>query len=87
MSTLTPVFRTFTREESSAIHKLHIEHEGYIEVTYHSNTERAYGFDSNPEFCIELADIISYDDLKGISLGGFIDKAKKDGNMTRIEEV
>lgn len=87
MSTLSPVFRTFTREESSAIHNLHIEHEGYVEVIFQSNTEKAYGFDSNPEFCADLVKIISYTDCAGISLGRLIAQARKNGNLVAIESA
>jgi len=82
-----PVFRTFTREESSAIYNLHIEQEGYVEVIFQSNTERAYGFDSNPEFVSDLIDVISHTDCKGISLGSFIAQARKNGNLVAIESA
>lgn len=87
MSTLSPVFRTFTREESSAIHNLHIEHEGYVEVIFQSNTERAYGFNSNPEFCADLVKIISYTDCAGVSLGRLIAQARANGNLVAIESA
>ena len=86
-TTTLPVFRTFTREESSAIHNLHIEHEGFVEVIFQSNTERAYGFDSNPEFVSDLIEIISYTDCKGISLGKLIAQARKNGNLVAIESA
>jgi hypothetical protein len=81
-----PVFRTFTREESSAINNLHIEQEGYVEVIFQNNTERAYGFTSNPEFCADLIDVISYTDLRGESLGRLIAQARKNGNLEPITE-
>lgn len=89
MSTLSPVFRTFTREESSAIHNLHIEQEGYIEVIFQSNTERAYGFNSNPLFCEVLTEIISAPNLDPyglpVSLGALIARNRKNGNLVAIE--
>lgn len=85
-ATIAPAFRTFTREESSAIYNLHIEQEGYIEVIFQSNTEKAYGFNSNPEFCARLIDAISYTDLP-YSIGKMIAEARKNGDMIVIEWV
>lgn len=89
MSTLSPVFRTFTREESSAIHNLHIEQEGYIEVIFQSNTEKAYGFNSTPLFCEVLTEIISAPNLDPyglpVSLGALIARNRKNGNLVAIE--
>jgi hypothetical protein len=85
------VYRTFTREESSAIQNLHIEEEGYVEVIFHSNTERAYGFDSNPLFCEVLTEIISAPNLDPyglkVSLGALIAQNRKNGNLVVIEEA
>jgi hypothetical protein len=88
MTTATaPVFRTFTTAESSAIQNLHIEQEGYVEVIFQNNTNRAYGFNSNPEFCADLIEIISYTDCKGISLGRLIAQARANGNLVAIESA
>lgn len=91
-TTTAPVFRTFTREESSAIYNLHIEQgniitgmPGFVEVIYQSNTEKAYGFTANPEFVMDLIEIISWKDCKGISLGRLIHQAKQNGNLESIE--
>lgn len=84
MTTTCPVYRTFTREESSAIYNLHIEQEGYVEVIFHSNTEKAYGFNSNPEFCVKLIDAISWVDLP-YSIGKMIAEGRKNGDLTPIE--
>lgn len=95
MTTATaPAFRTFTREESSAIYNLHIERgnvisgkPGFVEVIYQSNTEKAYGFDADPEFVIDLIKIISYTDCAGISIGRLIHQAKQNGNLCAIQFV
>jgi len=79
------VYRTFDISESSAIHNLHIEQEGYVEVTFQSNTERAYGFSASVTFCADLIDILSYVDLRGESLGRVIAIARKNGDMEAIE--
>jgi hypothetical protein len=84
-ATAAAVYRTFTREESSAIHNLHIEREGYVEVIFQSNVNRAYGYNSNEAFCADLIDIISYVDLRGESLGRVIATARKNGDLEVIE--
>jgi hypothetical protein len=80
------VYRTFTIEQSSAIHNLHIEEEGYVEVIFQSDTSKAYGFDSNPYFISYLIDVISYTDCKGESLGRLIAKGRKNGNLIAIQD-
>jgi hypothetical protein len=79
------VYRTFSVEESSAIYNLHIEQEGYIEVIFQSNTDRAYSFTASVTFCEDLIDILSYSDLRGESLGRVIAQARKNGDMEAIE--
>lgn len=79
------VYRTFALEESSAIHNLHIE-EGYVEVIFQSNTQKAYGFDSNPEFCAKLIDAISWVDLP-YSIGKMIAEGRKNGDLIAIPAV
>jgi hypothetical protein len=87
MATATlPAFRTFTREESSAIYNLHVELEGFVEVIFQSNTERAYGFNADPTFCEDLIEAISYSDLP-ISVGRMIAQARRNGKLTAIVEA
>jgi hypothetical protein len=81
-----PAYRTFTTAESGAIYNLHVEQEGYVEVIFQSNTGRAYGFNSNPTFCEDLIDMISYTDLRGESLGRVIAQARKNGDLEAIAE-
>ena len=78
------VYRTFTIEESSAIFNLHIEN-NFVEVIFQSNRNRAYGFNSNSEFCIKLVDAISYTDLP-YSIGKMIAQGRKNGDLTPIED-
>ena len=85
MTTTTATFRTFTREESSAVRNLHIEQEGYVEVIFHSNTEKAYGFNSNPEYCAKLIDAISWSDLP-YSIGKMIAEGRKNGDLIAIAD-
>ena len=83
-----PLFRTFTRDESSAIYNLHIEQEGYVEVIFQSNTEKAYGFSSTPAFCEVLSYVISTPDLAPYiekqSIGKLIAQARRNGDLVAI---
>jgi len=81
-----PAYRTFSTAESSAIHNLHIEQEGYVEVIFQSNHNRAYGFNASVTFCEDLIDMISYTDLRGESLGRVIAQARKNGDLEAIAE-
>lgn len=92
--TTSPVFREFTREQSTAIARLHVEQgchttgePGFVEVTFQSNIEKAYGFDADPTFCEDLIEIISCPDLKEVSLGRLIAQARRNGNLTVIEQA
>jgi len=80
-----PAFRTFTREQSSAIHNLHVERGGFVEVIFQSNPSRAYGFTATPAFCEFLIAAISYADLP-YSVGKMIADARKNGNLTPIQD-
>jgi hypothetical protein len=79
------VYRTFTREQSSAIHNLHIEAE-FVEVIFQSNPSKAYGFDSNREFTSKLIDAISWSDLP-YSIGKMITQGRKSGDLMPIPAV
>ena len=78
------VYRTFTTEQSSAIFNLYIE-KNFVEVIFHSNTDRAYGFTADLEFCIRLVDAMSYTDLP-YSMGKMIAQGRKNGDLTLIED-
>ena len=76
-------FRTFTPEQSSAIYNLHVEDEGFVEVIFHSNTSKAYGFAADQQFAADLIKIMSYSDLP-VSIGRLIAQARKNGNLSPI---
>ena len=78
------VYRTFTTEQSSAIFNLYIE-KNFVEVIFHSNTDRAYGFNCSSEFYIWLVYSISYTDLP-YSIGKMIAQGIKNGHLTPIED-
>lgn len=83
-------YRPFTREQSSAIANLHIEahgvqQNGFVEVIYQSNPERAYGFHATPGFTAHLIWVICSPDLLGLSLGRIMAQARKDGSLSPVE--
>jgi len=78
-----PIFRTFTIDESSAIHNIEID-ENCVEIIYQSNTEKAYAFDATSRFAVHLAEIIKSPDLLGFSLGSVIAKARKNGDLQQL---
>lgn len=92
-ASIAPVYREFTREQSSAIARLHVEQgchttgqPGFVEIVFQSS-DRAYGFDADPTFCDDLIQIISCPDLGGVSLGRLIAQARRNGNLTVIEQA
>jgi hypothetical protein len=80
-----PIFRPFTREESSAIANIEIDGTA-VEVIFQSNTDRAYGFDATPAFATHLAEVISSPDLLGLSLGRLINDARHSGDLQQIAQ-
>jgi hypothetical protein len=86
-------YRTFSEAESSAIRNLHVEPgsvltgaPGFVEVIFHRNPTRAYGFDADPAFTADLFDVLGYTDLRGESLGRMIARARQDGRLQAIPE-
>lgn len=79
-----PIYRAFTVNESSAISMIEIEGD-YVEISFQSNTEKAYIFNSDKQFARHLSNIISSPDLLGLSLGSVISKARKSGELKEIE--
>lgn len=79
-----PIYRSFTVNESSAIANVEIEGD-YVEISFQSNTEKAYIFNSDKKFTKHLCNIISSPDLLGLSLGSVISKARKSGELKEIE--
>jgi len=82
--TNAPIYRTFTVDESSAIHNIEID-EDLVEIIYHSNPEKAYSFRGTSRYIAHLTEIIKSPDLLGISLGSSIAKARKIGDLQQIE--
>jgi hypothetical protein len=85
-TTTAPIYRSFTVDESSAIAHIEID-TNLVEIIFQSNTEQAYAFDGSDAFVEQLTDVISYTDLKGISLGSMIAKARKSGDLQQLTVI
>lgn len=83
--TKRPIYRAFTVAESSAIANIEIDDQ-FVEIIFHSNTEKAYLFSATDAFAAQLSEVIKSPDLMGLSLGSLIAKARKDGRLSYIEE-
>jgi hypothetical protein len=79
-----PIFRTFTVDQSKAIHNVEIDG-NYVELIFQSNTEKAYLFKGTDSFIAHLSEMIQSPDLLGLSLGSTIAKARKNGRLEQIE--
>lgn len=79
-----PIYRTFSVDESSAIHNIEIDG-NYAEIVFQSNTERAYVFKGSDRFLAHLKAIMASPDLLGLSLGSVIAKARKSGDLEYID--
>jgi hypothetical protein len=83
--TKAPIYRTFTIEESSAIHNIEIDG-NFVEIIFQSNHEKAYLFEATNRYKVYLTEIIKSPDLLGFSLGSVIAKGRKVGDLKYIEE-
>ena len=81
--TTAPIYRVFSVDESSAIHRIEID-ENLVEIVFHSNTERAYSLEGSSRFIAHLSEVIKSPDLLGFSLGSVIAKARKNGDLMII---
>lgn len=79
-----PIYRSFDVDQSSAIANVEIDGK-YVELIFHSNTEKAYIFRGSDRFIAHLSAMIQSPDLLGFSLGSTIAKARKNGDLEQIE--
>ena len=82
--TAAPIYRTFSVDESSAIHNIEIDQD-LVEIIFHSNTDKAYLFSGSARFIAHLTEVIKSPDLLGFSLGSIIAKARKNGDLQIIQ--
>lgn len=80
-----PIYRSFTSDESTAIANIEIDRE-FVEIIFQSNTEKAYIFKGSDRLIPYLTEVIKSPDLLGISLGKYIHKSRKIGDLEYIEE-
>lgn len=85
MTTTAPIFRPFTRQQSSAIARVEIDGT-FVELIFQSS-DRAYAFEATPAFAAHLGDVISSPDLLGLSLGRLISDARRCGDLQQINTV
>jgi hypothetical protein len=84
--TKRPIFRTFTKDESSAIYNIEID-ENLVEIIFHSNTEKAYVYEGTNAAIFKLSEMIKSPDLLGESLGKVRANLCKSGDLKQIEFV
>ncbi|MFZ9739199.1 MAG: hypothetical protein ACO3EZ_14435 [Prochlorotrichaceae cyanobacterium] len=82
--TAAPIYRTFTKEQSSAIYNIEIDQD-LVEIIFHSNTDKAYLFSGSDRFIAHLTEVIKSPDLLGFSLGSLVAKARKNGDLQIIQ--
>ncbi len=82
--TTAPIYRVFSVDESSAIHRIEID-ENLVEIVFHSNTEKAYCFKASVRLIPFMTEVIKSPDLLGYSLGSLIARWRKMGELEQIE--
>lgn len=79
-----PIYRTFTKQESSAIYNIEIDG-NYVEITFQSDHEKAYLYEATDKAIAELSEMIKSPDLMGKSLGKVRAKLCKSEDLKYIE--
>ena len=77
MTVISPVHRSFTREQSSAINSITVDGTDVV-VVYHSNPDKAYAFTCSESYAQFLSDLLTNDEmLKDVSIGSTINDGKR----------
>lgn len=79
-----PIYRVFSITESSAIREIEIDG-NYVEITFHSDHEKAYLYEGTDKAIAELSEMIKSPDLLGKSLGKVRAKLCKSEDLKNIE--
>ena len=75
--------RTFTKEQSKAIHSVTGEGNEVV-LTFHSNPDKAYTFTANDNYAQFLSDLMTNDQmLQTVSAGRTISDARKTGELVQ----
>jgi uncharacterized protein YjdB len=81
---ISPVHRSFTVDQSSAINSITVEGTDVI-ITYQSNPEKAYAFTATETYAQFLSDLMTNDEiLKNVSIGSTIADARKTEELKAV---
>lgn len=81
---ISPVHRSFTKEQSSAINSITVEGTDVV-IIYHSNVDKAYSFTATESYAQFLSDLLTNDEiLKTVSIGSTIADARKTEELKAI---
>ena len=77
--------RTFTVSESSAINTLNLATLPMVQISYQSNPDKVYTYESAADFSDLLVEMISTQDLEGQSVGSTISRAIRAGDLKQVQ--
>lgn len=81
---ISPVHRSFTTEQSSAINSITVDGTDVI-IIFHSNVDKAYAFTANETYAQFLSDLLTNDEmLKQVSIGSTIADARKTEELKQV---
>lgn len=83
---ISPVHRSFTKEQSSAINSITIPGDSNdVFVTYHSNADKVYNFIASDSYIEFLSDLLTNDEiLNNVSIGSTIADARKTEELKAV---
>lgn len=83
---ISPVHRSFTKEQSSAINSITIPGDSNdVLVTYHSNADKVYNFIASDSYIEFLSDLLTNDEiLKNVSIGSTIADARRTEELKSV---
>lgn len=74
---ISPVYRSFTKDQSSAIQSITVEGTDVI-ITYQTNPDKAYAFTATETYAQFLSDLLTNDaQLSQVSIGSTIADARR----------
>jgi len=81
---ISPVHRSFTTEQSSAINSITVDNTDII-ITYQSNPDKAYAFTASANYAQFLSDLLTNDQmLKDVSIGSTIADGRKTDELVTV---
>lgn len=83
MTVISPVHRSFTTEQSTAIQSITVDGTDII-ITYQSNPDKAYAFTASESYAQFLSDLLTNDSmLQNVSIGSTIGDGRRTGELTQ----